>query len=102
MPSKTTASIQERALQLLREPDFFGRVRNAVDRGGLAGETRNALAIFVIVISSLLERPLNAFVKGASSAGKNFLVSRVTRLLPKSAVKEFTSCPACQVYGRVL
>src|ERR1035437_8030444 len=42
MPSKKTPkkqpSIRERALKLLQDPDFFGKVREAVERGGLVGD----------------------------------------------------------------
>jgi hypothetical protein len=91
MASKTAPSIQERALTLLKDSDFFGKLREAVKRGGLVGEVRNALAIYVIAISSLLDRPLNAIVKGVSSAGKNLLVSRALLLIPKTAIEEITS-----------
>jgi hypothetical protein len=91
MASKKTPSTQERALALLNDSDFFGKVREAVERGGLVGEARNIVAIFVIAISSLLKKPMNAILKGVSSAGKNFLASRVLLLIPPSAVKEITS-----------
>lgn len=91
MPSRKPLSVRERALQLLTQPDFFGEVRRAVERGGLVGEARNALAIYIVAISSLLEKPLNALVKGPSSGGKNFVVSRVLRLIPKDAIREITS-----------
>jgi len=66
-------------------------VRDAVRRIGVVGETRNALAIFIVAMSSLLERPLNALIKGVSSSGKNFLVSLVLRLFPASAIREISS-----------
>jgi hypothetical protein len=91
MASEKTPSIQELALAILQDEDFFGKVREAVRRGGLVGEVRNALAIYVIAMSSLLERPLNAIIKGPSSAGKNFLALRVLRLFPKTAIREITS-----------
>jgi hypothetical protein len=57
----------------------------------LVGEVRNALALYIAAISSVLDRPINIIVKGVSSSGKNFLVSRVLRLLPKAAIKEISS-----------
>jgi hypothetical protein len=91
MASKKTPSIQERALALLNDPDFFGKVRKAVARCGLVGEARNIVAIFVVAMSSLLKKPMNAILKGVSSAGKNFLASRVLLLIPESAIREITS-----------
>ena len=43
------------------------------------------------VASRLLPHPLNAFVKGLSSAGKNFLVKLILAFIPRSAVAEITS-----------
>jgi len=47
--------------------------------------------LFVVATSCILDRPLNIFVKGNSSAGKNWLVTRVLKLFPKSAILEITS-----------
>lgn len=90
-PIDAELSIEERAIALLQEPDFFRELRESVERGGLVGEVQNALAIFVVAVSALLQRPLNCFVKAVSSAGKNFLVSKVLRLLPPSAIIPITS-----------
>jgi hypothetical protein len=84
-------STKNRALALLRDEDFFGKLRNAIARAGIVGEVRNALAIYIIAISSLLERPLSAILKGRSSSGKNKVASVVLSLLPRSAVREITS-----------
>jgi len=91
MSTKAKLSATERALSILEEDDFFGKIRDAVERCGLVGEERNAVAIYVIVISSLLDRPLNVIIKGVSSAGKNWLATRVLKLVPKEAVREITS-----------
>jgi hypothetical protein len=60
-------------------------------RVGLVGEQRNALVLFIVVVSRLLARPLAAFVKGASSAGKNWLVRCILALMLKRRITEFTS-----------
>jgi DNA primase len=79
------------ALKLLQSPRFFNEFLLAIRKDGLVGEEQNALVLLVVVISRVLHRPLNIFVKGRSSAGKNWLVTRILRLLPKSAVAEITS-----------
>lgn len=84
-------SIEERALKILRDADFFGKLRSIISRCGLVGEIRNALALYIVAISSLLLRPLCAILKGGSSAGKNILARKVLRLLPDTAVREITS-----------
>ena len=82
---------EKEARKLLRSSRFFNKFLRAINRAGLVGEERNALVLLIVVVSRLLRRPLNVFVKGSSSAGKNFLVKRILLLMPRSAVKEITS-----------
>jgi len=82
---------EKEALKLLQSPRFFNEFLRAMDRAGLVGEEQNALVLLVVVVSRILPRPLNVFVKGHSSAGKNWLVTRILSLMPKSAVAEITS-----------
>jgi len=79
------------ARKLLRSPHFFKKYLRAVRKAGLVGEEQNALVLLIVEVSRILDRPLNAFVKGHSSSGKNWLVTRGFRLMPKSAVVELTS-----------
>jgi hypothetical protein len=79
------------AKKLLRSRYVFNKFLRAMEKSGLVGEERNALVLFVVAMSCILNRPLNVFVKGHSSTGKNWLVTRVLRLFPKSLVIEITS-----------
>ena len=83
--------LKSSATELLRAPNFFRRLLLTLRQLGLVGEERNALVLYIVAISSLLDRPINTIVKGSSSSGKNFLVNHVLKLLPKSAVREITS-----------
>ncbi len=82
---------QRKAKKLLRSRFFFIKFLQAMEKLGLVGEALAALVVFVVAVSCIREHPLNLFVKGHSSAGKNWLVKYVLRLLPKSAVREITS-----------
>jgi hypothetical protein len=79
------------ARKLLQSARFFHELLLALRRDGLVGEEQTALVLFIVVVSRLLLRPLNAFVKARSSAGKNFLINKVLRLLPRHAIAEITS-----------
>ncbi len=83
--------LERDAKELLESQDFFRLLRKALRRERLVGEVLNALVLYIVGLSALLDRPLNAIVKGSSSAGKNHLVSRPLRLFPKEAVREITS-----------
>jgi hypothetical protein len=82
---------EKEARKLLRSARFFNEFLLAMKRAGLVGEELNALVLLIVAVSRLLPRPLNLFVKGHSSSGKNWLVTRVLRLMPKGAVAEITS-----------
>jgi hypothetical protein len=88
------AVIREEAIDLLQEPNFLGELLRAVKRSGLVGEARNAILLYIAAISAILSHPINVIVKGQSSAGKNFLVSRVLRLFPAEAIREITGSSA--------
>jgi hypothetical protein len=83
--------VKRAARKLLRSRNLFNKFLRAMKKLGLVGEEQNALVLFVVAMSCILDRPLNIFVKGSSSAGKNWLVTRVLKLFPKSAVMEITS-----------
>ncbi len=89
--SEQTTISQQKALKLLKSPDYFSEFLDAVRRGGLVGEKANACVLHVIALSAATKRPGNAIVKGRSSSGKNFLVSRVLKLCPPDVVREITS-----------
>lgn len=79
------------ARQLLQSSRFFYKFLKVVKKAGLVGEEQNALVLLIVVMSRILPRPLNAFVKGRSSAGKNFLVKVVLRFVPRRFVREMSS-----------
>jgi hypothetical protein len=90
-PEVNNAAVEQRALELLSSPNFFGELLSAVRMMGLVGEEINALVVFIVCVSRLLAKPLCLFVKGASSAGKNFLADTVLALFPESERQNLTS-----------
>lgn len=82
---------QRAALRLLQSPRFFNEFLAAMKKEGLVGEELNALLLLIVVVSRLLRHPLHVFIKARSSAGKNFLVRLLLRLLPRHAITEVTS-----------
>ena len=83
--------IKHAARKLLRSKRFFNQLLDALERDGLVGEKENALVLYNVVSSRIIPHPLNLFVKGRSSAGKNFSIKKVLRLLPKHAIADITS-----------
>jgi hypothetical protein len=83
--------LRDGASRLLRSQHFFGHFLEAAQRAGLVGEQENALVVFVVGVSRLLAHPVNLFIKGASSSGKNFLAKTVLRFFPADSVVEISS-----------
>jgi hypothetical protein len=83
--------MKDKAMDVLRSSYFFPHFLEAVERAGLVGEKRNALVVFIVGVSRLLQKPLNLFVKGPSSGGKNFLVKTILRFFLSQAFIEITS-----------
>jgi hypothetical protein len=88
---KITKKDREAATKLLQSPAFFSEMLRAVRTLGLVGEEQNAAAVYLVATSRLRRRPLNLLVKGASSAGKNFLVDTTLKLFPGKCVHMLTS-----------
>jgi hypothetical protein len=87
-------AVRKDAILLLRSPRFFCRILEALRKEGLVGEEQNALVVYVVAVSRLLSRPLNLFVKGHSSSGKNHTVRKVLRLIPAKYICEITNSSA--------
>jgi hypothetical protein len=83
--------LERDARRLLQSSHFFNEVLLALKKDGLVGEELNALVLFIVGVSRLLQRPLNAYSKARSSTGKNFLIRRVLRLFPRHEIAENTS-----------
>ena len=90
-PEVKGAAAAEEGLKLLQCPDFLNRVVSATRRMGLVGEENNKLVVFLVGTSRVLDKPLCLFVKGPSSAGKNYLTDTVLGLFPESEWRSLTS-----------
>jgi hypothetical protein len=85
---------KNRVLELLSSPRFFPDLLRAIREARVVGEEQNALVIYIVGTSRLLEEPLCIFVKGPSSVGKNFLADKVLEFFPSSEIFLMTSSSA--------
>lgn len=85
------ARAKETAGDLILEADILSRFAAEIGRAGLAGEARNAKVLYLVLTTRLFDRPVNAVVKGPSSAGKNFIVKKVVGFFPTEAYWSRTS-----------
>jgi hypothetical protein len=83
---------------LLRDPLLIDRVLDAITRVGVVGEESLALLMYILGTSRLLDEPLAAIIQGASSSGKSFIPSRVSKLFPREALFVATDITANALY----
>jgi hypothetical protein len=63
------------------------------------GEFLNGLLLYLVVVSTLLSKPISVIIKGSSSAGKSFLVKTILNRFPQEAYVELTGLsPKALVY----
>ncbi len=83
--------VNDEATAQLESPYFFRDLLRALERNGLVGEERNALAVYSAATSRLLNTPMCLLVKGPSGIGKNFLGDTVFDFFPPSEIRTISS-----------
>jgi ribosomal protein L17 len=86
-----TRKASERCASLVGEEDILERFYETLRASGVAGEKRIAMILYLALTSRRLDRPVSVAVKGPSSGGKSFLVERVAKYFPESAVYALTA-----------
>jgi len=82
----TPPEIEEAALGMLKSENLFEQINTDVEAIGIAGEKELSLLIYIIMTSSLLDKPLSAIVQGASASGKSYIIETVSKLMPPETV----------------
>lgn len=106
VPIKTTVAPEKplnqneitEANTLLDSPLLLHRVLNEVRKLGVIGEERNILLYYLALTSRITDTPLSVIVKGASAAGKSYVISKVLPLFPTDAYKDLTDATPQSFY----
>ena len=77
--------------QLATEDRILDRFAEALERSGVAGESRVLKLLYLALTSRLLDKPVSIAVKGPSSGGKSYLTERVLSFFPESAYHALTA-----------
>jgi hypothetical protein len=77
---KTDKKTQAAALELLRDPKFLFQAGQQVGAAGVVGEHRNRLVLYLVCVTSALEKVVSVLVKGPTSTGKNNLTKAALSL----------------------
>ena len=89
-PQQLTAAETTAALAFLRAPDLIARLGEALGRGGIVGEDKTRLLLFVAASSYKMPETLHVLIQGSSGSGKTRLLDVVARSMPAEDVKRFT------------
>jgi len=76
---------KKEALTILRDPALLFKAGQFLHKLGLAGETKIALILYLVLTSRLLQKIISAASKAESSTGKSFIVDTVLKLFPPEA-----------------
>jgi len=75
----------KRCSQIASLPDILAAFAGELRHSGVVGEEKTLKLLYLVFTSRLLERPVNAVLKGPSSVGKSYLMNSVLRFFPESA-----------------
>lgn len=93
----TPTEVKE-ARELLLSPKLMFKIVEMMKALGVAGEENITLMHYLTFTSRITDHPLSIVVKGESSAGKSFVLSRLMLLIPPEAYEELTDATAQSFY----
>jgi hypothetical protein len=76
---------------LAEDKNILSRFGQYIERVGVAGESRNAKLLYLMLTSRHQKKPGSGILKGPSASGKSFLVDQILRFFPSSAYYGLTS-----------
>jgi DNA primase len=86
-----TQNEEKQAIALLNDKNVDQIVIQKLQETGIIGEEKNALFLFLILLSHKMKRTLHAMVQGTSGSGKSHLISKVADTMhDQNKIKRFT------------
>ena len=89
-----TAQEKEEALRYLKAPNLIQNLVTDIRTVGIVGEDTNALVLYLLSLTRKTVRPISAVVFGDSSAGKSYLVTSISSLIPEEDLLVLSSASA--------
>jgi DNA primase len=79
------------AQNTLNQPNLDQIIMDKLQQTGIIGEEKNALFLFLILLSHKMKRTLHAMVQGTAGSGKSHLISKVAdTMYDQNKIKRFT------------
>jgi DNA primase len=91
-PLRTITQREEtQAQNTLNQPNLDQNLIQKLQQTGIIGEEKNALFLFLILLSHKMKRTLHAMVQGTSGSGKSHLISKIAdTMYDQNKIKRFT------------
>ncbi len=97
-PDPLTDEDRKDATKSLKSKDLMQRTFRAFEVLGICGEAKNAMILFLAMLSRKLSEPLSVICMAKSGAGKSYLVDKIASCLPSSEVLPHTQLTAASLY----
>jgi DNA primase len=82
---------ETQAQNTLNQPNLDQIIMEKLQQTGIIGEEKNALFLFLILLSHKMKRTLHAMVQGTSGSGKSHLISKIAdTMYDQNKIKRFT------------
>ena len=100
MNEKVILTDEERnkAIEWLKDKELLFKIKNCVRKLGVVGESKNILTGYIATVSRKRKKPISITVKGESSSGKNYLMERILKLVPKEDYQIITEATGQSFY----
>jgi len=95
---KMTETEERQAMAFLKGKNLVENTLQTIEKTGLVGEQKNALLLFFLYLSRLMDEPLHAIIFGKSGSGKTYLQTRVSECLPEESLRTITSLTENTLY----
>jgi DNA primase len=80
-----------KSIYTLKEINLANIIQKLLQQTGIIGEEKNALFLFLILLSHKMKRTLHAMVQGTSGSGKSHLIKKVADCMyDQNKIKRFT------------
>jgi DNA primase len=91
---------KNQALALLKDPKLTTILTQKLQATGIVGEQKNALFLFIILLSHKMKHPLHAMVQGTSGSGKSHLIKKIADCMyDQNKIKRFNRMTDKSLYN---
>ena len=77
---------KQEAIEFLKSDRLLFKIKEALTRQNIIGEDVNKILLYLIFTSRIMKKPVSSIIKGLSSSGKTYLMSKTVTLMPPEGI----------------